>query len=84
MQAIFENLPLWWQGMGMTLLLTGVVTLIGLPIGILLAGMRVSPVAALRVVAAVWTEVALFIRVDSSCVALFMPVVLMFVSLTEF
>ena len=58
MQAIFENLPLWWQGMGMTLLLTGVVTLIGLPIGILLAGMRVSPVAALRVVAAVWTEVA--------------------------
>ncbi|WP_405217300.1 amino acid ABC transporter permease [Agrococcus sp. Ld7] len=58
MQAIFENLPLWWQGMGMTLLLTGVVTLIGLPIGILLAAMRVSPVAALRVVASVWTEVA--------------------------
>jgi glutamate transport system permease protein len=58
MQAILENWPLWLQGMGATLLLTAVVTLIGLPIGILLAGMRVSPVAALRVVAAVWTEVA--------------------------
>ncbi|MET4097774.1 glutamate transport system permease protein [Agrococcus sp. UYP10] len=58
MQALLENWPLWLQGMGATLLLTGVVTLIGLPIGILLAGMRVSPVAALRVVAAVWTEVA--------------------------
>ncbi|WP_146794600.1 amino acid ABC transporter permease [Agrococcus baldri] len=58
MQAIFENLPLWLQGMGMTLLLTGIVTLIGLPLGVLLAGMRVSPVAALRVLAAVWTEVA--------------------------
>ncbi len=58
MQAIFENLPLWLQGMGMTLLLTGLVTLIGLPLGVLLAGMRVSPVAALRVVAAVWTEIA--------------------------
>ncbi len=58
MQALLENWPLWLQGMGATLLLTAVVTLIGLPIGILLAGMRVSPVAALRVVAAVWTEVA--------------------------
>ncbi|WP_404313046.1 amino acid ABC transporter permease [Agrococcus terreus] len=58
MQAIFENLPLWAQGMGMTLMLTAITTLIGLPLGILLAGMRVSPVAAFRVTAAVWTEVA--------------------------
>lgn len=58
MQALLENWPLWLQGMGATLLLTAVVTVVGLPIGILLAGMRVSPVAALRVVAAVWTEVA--------------------------
>lgn len=58
MQALLENWPLWLQGMGATLLLTAVTTLIGLPIGILLAGMRVSPVAALRVLATVWTEVA--------------------------
>lgn len=58
MQALLENGPLWLQGMGATLLLTVVTTLIGLPVGILLAGMRVSPVAAMRVVAAVWTEVA--------------------------
>ncbi|ERG62920.1 MULTISPECIES: amino acid ABC transporter permease [Agrococcus] len=58
MQALLENWPLWLQGMWMTLLLTGATTLFGLPIGILLAGMRVSPVAALRVVATVWTEVA--------------------------
>ena len=58
MQALLENWPLWLQGMGATLLLTAVTTLIGLPIGILLAGMRVSPVAALRILAAVWTEVA--------------------------
>lgn len=58
MQALLENWPLWLQGMGATLLLTAITTLIGLPIGILLAGMRVSPVAALRVLATVWTEVA--------------------------
>ncbi|MCR8671614.1 amino acid ABC transporter permease [Agrococcus sp. HG114] len=58
MQALLENWPLWLQGMGATLFLTAVTTLIGLPLGILLAGMRVSPVAALRVLATVWTEVA--------------------------
>lgn len=58
MQALIENWPLWLQGMGGTVLLAGLTTLFGLPIGLLLAGMRVSPVAALRVISAVWTEIA--------------------------
>lgn len=56
MQAILENLDLYWQGMSMTLWLLGFSTLISLPLGIVLAAMRVSPVAALRGVAIGYTE----------------------------
>ena len=58
MEALLSNGPLWWDGMRNTLLLTALTTLIGLPLGAVLAGMRVSPVAALRVAAAVFTELA--------------------------
>ncbi|WP_413316286.1 amino acid ABC transporter permease [Agrococcus sp. 1P02AA] len=58
MEALLSNGPLWWDGMRNTLMLTAITTLIGLPLGAVLAGMRVSPVAALRVAAAVFTELA--------------------------
>lgn len=58
MEALLSNGPLWWDGMRNTLVLTALTTLIGLPLGAVLAGMRVSPVAALRVAAAVFTELA--------------------------
>lgn len=58
MQALIENWPLWLQGMGATLGLTALTTLIGLPAGAVLAAMRVSPVAALRVLSAIYTEIA--------------------------
>jgi glutamate transport system permease protein len=58
MEALLSNGPLWWDGMRNTLVLTALTTLIGLPLGAVLAGMRVSPVAALRVAAAVYTELA--------------------------
>ncbi|WP_408625914.1 amino acid ABC transporter permease, partial [Burkholderia cenocepacia] len=57
-QALLENGPLWLQGMGNTLFLTLLTTLIGLPFGAILAGMRVSPVAAFRVASAIYTEIA--------------------------
>jgi glutamate transport system permease protein len=58
MEALLSNGPLWWDGMRNTLVLTALTTLIGLPLGAVLAGMPVSPVAALRVAAAVYTELA--------------------------
>lgn len=58
MQALFENPDLWLQGMGSTLLLVLLTTLIGLPLGAILAGMRVSPVAAFRVASAIYVELA--------------------------
>lgn len=58
MQALFENGGLWLEGLGSTALLVLLTTLIGLPLGAVLAGMRVSPVAALRVASAVYTELA--------------------------
>lgn len=58
MEALLSNGPLLWEGMRNTLLLVLFTTLIGLPAGAVIAGMRVSPVAALRVAAAVYTELA--------------------------
>ncbi|GAA2174693.1 amino acid ABC transporter permease [Agrococcus versicolor] len=58
MQALFENGDLWLQGMGSTLMLVAITTLIGLPFGAVLAGMRVSPVAAFRVASTIYIEVA--------------------------
>jgi glutamate transport system permease protein len=54
--AIGENLDLYWEGFSATLRLLALTTLIALPAGVLLAGMRVSPVAALRGIAIGYTE----------------------------
>lgn len=58
MEALLSNGPLWWDGMRNTLMFVAFTTLVGLPLGAVIAGMRVSPVAALRVAAAVFTELA--------------------------
>jgi len=53
---IIENLPFYLQGFGMTLLLLGLTVLFGLPLGILVAAMRISPIASLRTTATIYTE----------------------------
>jgi glutamate transport system permease protein len=54
--AVFDNMPLYIQGFGMTLLLLVVSGLAALVIGTLIAAMRISPVASLRGFATVYTE----------------------------
>jgi glutamate transport system permease protein len=54
--AVIDNLPLYLQGFGMTLLLLGVSGLAALVIGTLIAAMRISPVASLRWFATGYTE----------------------------
>jgi glutamate transport system permease protein len=54
--AVFDNLPLYFQGFGTTLLLLIVSGLAALVIGTLIAAMRISPVASLRGFATVYTE----------------------------
>ena len=56
MDAVFDNLPLYLQGFGTTLLLLVVSGLAALVIGTLIAAMRISPVASLRGFATVYTE----------------------------
>jgi glutamate transport system permease protein len=56
MNAIFENLDLYWLGFSNTVRLLVVTMLIALPAGILLAAMRISPIAALRGVAIGYVE----------------------------
>ncbi len=56
MEAIFGNLDLFWMGFGNTLLMLGGTVLFALPLGVLVAAMRISPIASLRVTAAVYTE----------------------------
>jgi glutamate transport system permease protein len=54
--AVLGNLDLFLQGFGNTLLLLGGTMLFALPLGVLVAAMRISPIASLRVTAAVYTE----------------------------
>jgi glutamate transport system permease protein len=54
--AVIENLPTYWRGFQMTLLLLVVSGLAALVIGTIVAAMRISPVAALRWFATVYTE----------------------------
>jgi glutamate transport system permease protein len=54
--AVFDNLPLYFQGFGTTVLLLVVSGLAALVIGTLIAAMRISPVASLRGFATVYTE----------------------------
>ncbi|MEI3866291.1 ABC transporter permease subunit [Microbacterium sp. CCNWLW134] len=51
-------IPTFWDGFRTTLLLLVTSGLLALVLGTLLAAMRISPVATLRTVSAVWTEVA--------------------------
>ena len=55
--AIVDSLPLLWQGFLGTLELTVLAGVGALLVGIVVAAMRISPVASLRVFATVYTEV---------------------------
>ena len=57
MNVIFDNLDIFLRGFGGTLTLLGLTTLFALPFGLLLAAMRVSPVASLRATSTVYVEV---------------------------
>jgi len=56
MDAVFENFDILLAGYGQTLALLGIALVGSLAIGTLVAGLRVSPVAPLRGVAAAYTE----------------------------
>lgn len=56
MDAILEGLPLFIDGFLRTLSLLGVAGVGALGIGIVVAAMRISPVASLRAIATVYTE----------------------------
>jgi len=56
MDAIIEGLPLFIDGFLVTLSLLGVAGIGALIIGIFVAAMRISPVASLRAIATVYTE----------------------------
>ena len=57
MDVIIDNLPTYLNGFGTTILLLVVSGLAALAIGTIVAAMRISPVATLRTVATVYTEV---------------------------
>jgi len=54
--AVIENLPTYFEGFRMTLLLLAVSGISALVLGTIIASMRISPVASLRVFATVYTE----------------------------
>ncbi len=56
MQAVFDNLPTYFNGFSMTLLLLVVAGVAASVIGTIIAAMRISPVASLRGFATVYTE----------------------------
>lgn len=56
MDVIIDNLPFYLEGFWMTVLLLVMTVLFGLPLGILVAAMRISPVSSLRVTGTVYTE----------------------------
>jgi glutamate transport system permease protein len=58
MEQLFSLLPEFWEGFRVTLLLLAVSGVLALILGTLIAAMRISPVAALRGLAAFWTEIA--------------------------
>jgi len=55
--VLLENLPLVGEGFLNTLSLLGLTILFALPLGIVLAGFRISPVASLRLTSSVFTEI---------------------------
>lgn len=56
MDAVIENLPTFLQGFGLTILLLVISGSAAFVIGLVIAAMRISPVASLRAFAAVYTE----------------------------
>jgi glutamate transport system permease protein len=58
MEQLFSLLPEFWEGFRVTLLQLAVSGVLALILGTLIAAMRISPVAALRGLAAFWTEIA--------------------------
>ena len=56
MGVIADNLPLFGEAFGNTLLLLVVSAAIALPLGIVLAAMRISPIRSLRTTSTVFTE----------------------------
>lgn len=56
MGVIVDNLPLYLEGFGATLYLLLLTTVLALPVGIVVAAMRISPIPSLRTVGAVYTE----------------------------
>jgi glutamate transport system permease protein len=58
MEQLVSLLPEFWEGFRVTLLLLAVSGVLALILGTLIAAMRISPVAALRGLAAFWTEIA--------------------------
>ena len=56
MDVVFENLGLFGQGFGNTLLMLVLTVLFALPLGMLVAAMRISPYASLRWTATGYTE----------------------------
>ncbi|WP_353809559.1 amino acid ABC transporter permease [Agromyces sp. SYSU T00194] len=57
MDAVFDNLPRYFDGFTVTLLLLAVSSVFALVLGTVIAAMRISPVASLRGFATVYTEI---------------------------
>lgn len=57
MDVVIANLPLYLEGFSVTLLLLAVGGAGALVLGTLIAAMRISPIATLRVIATVYTEI---------------------------
>ena len=55
--VIFDNLPLYLEAFLQTLALLLLTTLFALPLGIVIAAMRISPIGSLRATATVYTEI---------------------------
>ncbi|MFI8593522.1 amino acid ABC transporter permease [Microbacterium sp. NPDC078428] len=58
MDQLISLAPVFWEGFRVTLLLLAVSGALALVLGTVIAAMRISPVASLRIFASVWTEVA--------------------------
>ncbi|MET0828333.1 MAG: amino acid ABC transporter permease [Microbacterium sp.] len=58
MEQLISLMPEFWAGFQVTLLLLVVSGVLALILGTVIAAMRISPVAALRGFAALWTEIA--------------------------
>lgn len=57
MNAILDNLDLFLLGFGNTLLMLGGTLVFAVPLGIVVAAMRISPIRSLRATASVYTEI---------------------------